>query len=328
MPDPDGTTAVAETPVETPEEPQPLPTPEPSAEPPAGQEPESVPAKETEPESVAPQSEDNAEPVSATQEAIDAIGELAKNNPEAAAQLREKLGIDEKPEESVETERWDWDLEKSQTERNTLWQNAQNQYNQYGKEAVEKQLTAYFSTLNDNVRDAAAKANSGDIEYTAVGFDAAQVVKALTPYFEGGQNAAHGLAQAASHYTGFDSLEKHASHRLLNADERKQFSEARKANNLAAAQELQLVAAGRGPSAAALAAQAKEEAAQDTKVLEAAAKVTQALSKNGANAGDGGPPKKTGPTTLEEVNAAMENLDTPVKELPALTKQRDKLLGR
>ncbi len=294
LPDEEPASAVAEPPAE---EPQTVETPEPPvpAEPPAEQ--EQADAPEAEADSGATQEEDNADPL---QLALDAIEEMAKENPEAAEKLREKLGVEEKPPE-VETERWAWELEKSKGERDTLWSNAQAQYNQYAQPTVEKQLTDYFDTLNGNVRDAAGRLHKGEIDNPeAVGFDARDVVQALMPFIQGGQNAAYGLAQAAGHYSGFASLETHASHRLLTADERKQFSEARTSNNLAAAQELQLAAAGRGPSATAIAAEAKVEAEKDSGILEQISKVQSALSKNGNNSAGGAPKASSNPKDEQE----------------------------
>ena len=68
---------------------------------------------------------------------------------------------------------------------------------------------------------------------------------------------------------------------------------------------------------------AKEEA----KVLELTQGVLDGLGKNGKRP-TAGAATKTGPQTLEEIESAMLDPSTSVKDLPGLQKQRDKLLGR
>ena len=256
---------------------------------------EQPPSKEGD-DSVAPQEETEAPDAFAV--ALEAIEGMAKDNPESAEKLRAALGQEEKP---VDEERVDWELEQSATERTTRWSNAQAQYNQSGPQ-LQQQLTTYLESLDGNLVDAAKRLHAGDIsDPEDVSFDVDRVVQALMPLFTSGQNAAYGLAQAADHFNSFAGLEEDSTYRLLTGDERKQFAMFRSKNDIKSATKLQLAAATRGPTADAIAAQAKEAAEQQNGTLKQAEKVIAALGKGKTPEGEA--PK--GATTLEEVDEAL-----------------------
>jgi len=297
--------------VETPDPPEPL------------AEQEQVESEESEEtDSGAEQDEDKGEEPNALEQVREEIRELAKTDPETAAQLRKDLG--EAEEKPVDDERYEFELEQAQRERQQVWTSAQSQYNQFEPNAVAQSLTTFFTDLNAGVMDAATKLQNGDIQSPdGVAFSVADVVQALTPFIENARNAGQGLSRAAGHYTGFEGLEQDASHRLLTTDERALFATFRQQNNLAEAQKLQLQAAGRGPSLDALTKKAEAAAEKKNATMAQAEKVANALKKNGKVAGGDAPSK--GPSTLEEIDDALVN--GPTEAIDGLLKRRAALVG-
>ena len=212
-PDDDKPAAVAE-----PDAPPVIETP---TEPPIETPTEAVPASDQEPGAEKPESgvqkvEDEAPSIDQVrQDFLDQIEELRKSDPKLAAEMSERFDA---KEQDVGEERFEWERERSRTERTQAWERAQGAYAPYAPDAVQPQIVSVLTQLNERIKVAAQDLHDGKIEDPSqVQFDPEGWGKLLAPVLTGGQGAIRDLLASATQSVIIDSLEAHPAQAPLCA---------------------------------------------------------------------------------------------------------------
>ncbi len=246
------------------------------------------------------------------------IAELAESDPETAAALKQRLGIEEP---DVGEEKVAWELEKGRATRTSRWQGALATYEQYKPEAQQAKLERYLGELNGSLQASAKALADGDItDPGQVRFDPRGVAAALAPLFTEGQGSLQEMMAAASQSVILDPLEAHPAHRHLTPDERTQYQEAVGRSDYNGAIKLHLDAAIRAAPEH-VAKEAKTKAEKDAGVLDRLTKLQAQLGKsNGKAALTGGAPKREERSDAE----LLEDESTPVEKLVEIRARQQK----
>ncbi len=307
-------TAVADPPIiETPTE-----TPE--AVPPVEQ--EQVPEGETpeETDSGAEQVEEEATELSPEDRRtafLDRVDAVYEADPEMAKLAEERKP---KPAEDVGDERFKWETEKSQEERDAEWVRLNQSVAPYiapqgGSSQAQAAIQGILETYNDAYLDSAKKLQDGTITDPAqLKFDTQAWASKIAPYISGAASVSYNAARAGEGLKARGAIEASSSFRLMNADERKAYKAAVQANDIAELVTVAVNAASRSAPES-FTKEATKKAEKKANVLDLTKKVFDGLGINGKK------PKGTAPKTKEykDMTADERAAMTP-EEIDADTK--------
>lgn len=184
--------------------------------------PEAVPAPELErpPEEVETAEPEGAEeeaPPDALTQAIEEIAELAKEDPEAAARLREKLGI---KEEGVEELQARFELEQGRQYRQQTLEGYAAQAAQFSEPNMRQAWGNWTQALARQVNAAAKEIAAGNREDATIMADTQRLTDSIVGYAAQAASNHAAYTQAAMQATVLEALESSPIHPHLSAEDR------------------------------------------------------------------------------------------------------------